>query len=102
MKSMHGKIQSFLIIAISFWVGMDPIYRQSNNLSEIDFFSPIPVFEILDLEDLLADERKQELKILTLNFSCPAQILSLNCLVQSLTLSFQGLSCDRPLSVLRC
>ena len=81
---------------------MYPICLQYNNLSEIDFFSPIPAFEILDPEDLLADERKQELKILTLNFSCPAQILSLNCLVQSLTLSFQGLSCDRPLSVLRC
>lgn len=81
---------------------MYPICLQYNNLSEIDFFSPIPAFEILDPEDLLADERKQEIKIFTLNFSSPFQIFSLNFLVQSLTLSFQGLSCDRPLSVLRC
>lgn len=101
MKSMHGKIQSFLIIAISFWVGMDPIYRQSNNLSEIDFFSPIPALEILDQEDLLGPEENKA-KIFSLRVFFAFSLLWFSSCGPFSLLSFHLLSFDHRTSMLRC
>jgi hypothetical protein len=97
----HERIRSFLVIAISLLVVVYPIYLQYNNLSEIDFFSPNPAFEILDQEDLLSHEENKA-KIFTLSFSCAFSPFSLFCIGPFPPLSFQNLSLDQLISILRC
>ena len=101
MKSRHERIQSFLIIAISFLVVVYPIYLQYNNLSEIDFFSPNPAFEILAQEDLLSHEENKA-KIFTLGLSYAFSPFSFFWIGQFPPLSFQNLSFYQLISILRC
>ena len=101
MKNKPGRIQSFLIIGISFWVAMYPIYLQYNNFSEIDFFSPIPAFEVLDQQDLLAHEENKA-RIFALRFSCPFSLLSFSFGAPFSFPSFHPLFFDQLISILRC
>jgi hypothetical protein len=101
MKNRRGRIQFFLVMAISFWLGMYPIYVQYDNLSEIDFFSPIPSFEILDPEDLLAHEENKE-KILALCLSFGLSSLPFCPGSPFLFPFFQTFFFDQLPSILRC
>jgi len=101
MKNRHERIQSVLIIAISFLMVVYPSYLQYNNLSEIDFFSPIPAFEIFDQEDLLSHEENKA-KIFTLSFSYAFSPFNFFCIGQFPPLSFQNLSFNKLISILRC
>jgi hypothetical protein len=101
MKHRQGKIHSFLIIAISFWVGLFLTCQQYNNLLEIDFSSPTPTLEILDQEFLQADEEKKA-KVFALRFSCALFPFHFSFIEPFPFFSFQTLSFDQPISVLRC
>lgn len=101
MKNRPERIQSFLVIMISFFLVVYPVYFQYNNLIEIDFFSPNPTFENLDQENLLADEQNK-IKIFVRSFSPVTSLFCFFCIGQLLRLSFQSFSLDQPISVLRC
>ena len=101
MNSRHGRIHPFLIIAISLGVVVFPIHLYYNNLSEIESFSPVPAFEVLDQEDLLAQEENNA-KVFTLRFSCAFCPFSLSFIGPFPSLSFQTHSVDLLISILRC
>ncbi len=101
MKIEHGKIQSFLIVAISFWIGLYPLYLQSNNFLEIDLFSPIPAFEILDQEDFFGHE-ENKVRIFGWHFSYAFSLLSFSFSYLFPFLSSHLLSFDEKISILRC
>lgn len=100
MKNKRGRIRSLLIKGISFWIVMYPIYLQYNNLSEIDIFSPIPIFECLDQEELLIPEVNKA-KIFGLRFSFSFFSLSFSFVDRFSFLSFPSRSFDQLISILR-
>ncbi len=101
MKNKVGRFQSFLIIGISFWVVMYPIYLHYDNLSEIDFSSPGPAFEVLDQEDFLAQEENKA-KIFALRFCCAFCPLSFSLGGPFSFIPFHPPFFDQLISILRC
>ena len=101
MKNRQERIKSFLVLAISFLVAIYPIYLQSNNLSEVDLFSPNPAFEILDQEDLLF-HKESKAKLFALSFSYEFSPVSFFSIGQFPSPSFPNVFFDQPVSILRC
>jgi len=101
MNHRHGKIHFFSIIAISFWIGVFLTCLQYNNLLEIDFFSPTQTLESLDQEFLQANEEKKA-KVFTLRFSRAFSPFHFSFIEPFPFFSFQSLSFDQCISVLRC
>jgi len=100
MKNSPERIQSSLVIIMSFLLVVWPAYLQYNDLIEIDFLSPNPTFENLDPDNLLADKQDKTISLLTIptgisyfglfgtgHLPCPA---------------FQIFALDQPISTLRC
>jgi hypothetical protein len=101
MKNRPERIQSFLVILISFFLVVYPVYFQYNNLIEIDFFPPNPALENLDQEDQLGDEQNKT-KIFILIFSAVISFFGFSWIGQLPRLSFHIFSLDQLISVLRC
>jgi hypothetical protein len=101
MKHGLERIQAFGVMVIASLLIIYPIYFQYNDLIEIDFLSPGPNFENLDQENLLADEQNKT-KIFVVGFSPEIHLFCFFCLGQLPRLSYQIISLDHPIPVLRC
>lgn len=100
MKNRPERIQSFLVLIISFFLAVYPVYFQYNDLIEIDFLSPDPILENLDQEDLRADEQNKT-KIFVLIFSPEISFSGSSSTGHLPCLSSPIFSLDQPISVLR-
>jgi hypothetical protein len=99
----HGveRIQAFVVIVIASFLIIYPVYFQYNELIEIDFLSPGPNFENLDQENLVGDERNKT-KIFVIGFFPEIYLFGFFCLGQLPRLSYQIISLDHPIPILRC
>lgn len=99
----HGfkRIQAFGVIVIASFLIIYPVYFQYNDLIEIDFLSPGPNFENLDQDNLLGDEQNKT-KIFVIGFSPGIYLFGFFSLWQLPRLSYQIISLDHPISILRC
>ena len=99
----HGfeRIQAFVVIVIAILLIIYPVYFQYNDLIEIDFLSPTPNFENLDQENLLGDEQSKA-KIFGIGFYPEICLFGFLCLEQLPRLSYQIISLDHPIPILRC
>jgi len=101
MKNWSERIQSFLVVIISFLLMVWPAYLQYNDLIEIDFLSPDPAFENLDPDNLLADNHDKT-KTFVPTISPAISFLGFFCIGTLPCHSFQIYFPDQPISVLRC
>jgi hypothetical protein len=102
-KMNHGseRIQAFVVIVIASFLIIYPAYFQYNELIEIDFLSPSPNFENLDQENFLGDEQNRT-KIFVIGFSPEIYLFGFFCPGQLPRLSYEIISLDHPISILRC
>ena len=101
MKNRLERTQCFLVIIISFFLAVYPVYFQYSDLVEFDFFSPGPILENLDQEDLPGDEHNQ-VRIFVFIFSLLFSPFG-SLRPERLSLfSFPSFVLDRPIFALRC
>jgi hypothetical protein len=101
MKYGFEKIQPSLVIVIASFLIIYPVYFQYIELTEVDFLSPSPNFENLDPENLLGDDQNKT-KMFVFGFSPGIYLFDFFCLGQLPRSSYQIVSLDYPISILRC
>ncbi len=100
MRRVKG-VHISLILVISFFILMLPVYFNYTSLVEADLFSTDLNFENLD-QDVLTDLQQTELKI---SLSCVLSVVlppGATLLNQLESFSFQIPSFDQMISILRC
>ena len=96
----HRAISTFLVVGISLIFSMASAYSDYNDLIEVDFFTRGVKYEAADIDDLLVD-KQINLDFIQAEFSAIGSLeIDLHGLL--IVSSFQVVSIDPPLSVLRC
>jgi hypothetical protein len=101
MNTKYRRIRYFFVSINILWVVVFPICLHYNNFTEIDPFSPIAVFEIVDQEDILSQEEIKA-KIFPLSLSHAFSPFRFSFMGPFLSFPFLTSIIDLPISILRC